>query len=98
MNRDIRWLVHSAVCYRAEHLSSYSSIVIDNEWKVLKATIPNCKSMVVHTDCFDHFVSKWQKYPVQTARVNRRTVTCVYCKTKSSREIMNKLKFILGAS
>lgn len=96
--KDIRWLLHSAVGYRGEHLGSYTSIIVDNEWRILKSPCVTSKSLVVHTDCFNHFISKWQKYPVQSARVNRRTVTCVYCKTKSSREIMNKLKFILGAS
>lgn len=96
--KDIRWLTQSAVGFRGDNMSWRTPIVIDSEWKILKSSDKNFRSLVVHTDCFDHFVSKWQKYPVQTARVNRRTVTCVYCKTKSSREIMNKLKFILGAS
>ena len=81
----------------------YSEIPITEGWTLLKMTytwgLPNPIDnyyYVIHKECFDHYRSKWQKSPFQGANINKRSVSCWYCKARSSRDVMKRIKFLLG--
>lgn len=69
-------------------------IAIDSDWfAVIEG---ESYVVVVHTPCYEHWAAKWPLCPMLTGRMNTRTVSCGYCKTKSDKEVRNKIGFIFG--
>lgn len=76
-------------------------IMLDNEWAILKGHYNPYGWMGIHLACknIDYLKANINKMKFAYGagcNMNKRTMSCHMCRTRSSREIFTKFKFIAG--
>lgn len=73
----------------------YKAVVLNNDWHALVEG----KNVVhlVHTPCYYELRENWPKINWHSGgRVNKKSVSCYYCKTKEKLDVRDMLKFLFG--
>lgn len=74
----------------------YAKFSLIEGWSLYKHKRSPDYHIVFHDECFDHWAIKWPRAGIVSSNINKHTISCPYCKLKSSREVMKRIKFILG--